>query len=74
MTVRDIAGHLSELYGTDIGSDTVSRITDAVLEDVAAWCTRPLEPVYPIVYFDAMMVRVREAARSTTAPASSPWG
>jgi putative transposase len=60
MTVRDISDHLSELYGTEIGRDTISRITDAVLEDVAAWRTRPLEQVYPIVYFDAMMVRVRE--------------
>jgi putative transposase len=60
MTVRDISSHLSELYGTEIGRDTISRITDAVLEDVAAWRTRPLEAVYPIVYFDAMMVRVRE--------------
>jgi putative transposase len=60
MTVRDISAHLSELYGTEIGRDTVSRITDAVLEDVAAWRTRPLDQVYPIVYFDAMMVRVRE--------------
>ena len=60
MTVRDISAHLSELYGTEIGRDTVSRITDAVLEDVAAWRTRPLDAVYPIVYFDAMMVRVRE--------------
>lgn len=60
MTVRDISAHLSELYGTDIGRDTVSRITDAVLEDVAAWRSRPLDSVYPIVYFDAMMVKVRE--------------
>jgi putative transposase len=60
MTVRDISAHLSELYGTEIGRDTISRITDAVLEDVAAWRTRPLEPVYPIVYFDAMVVKVRE--------------
>ena len=60
MTVRDISAHLSELYGTDIGRDTVSRITDAVLEDIAAWRTRPLDPVYPIVYLDAMMVKVRE--------------
>src|SRR3954451_22690176 len=60
MTVRDISHHLSELYGTEIGRDTISRITDAVLEDVQAWRTRPLERVYPIVYFDAMMVRVRE--------------
>jgi putative transposase len=60
MTVRDISAHLSELYGTEIGRDTISRITDAVLEDVQAWRTRPLDPVYPIVYFDAMRVKVRE--------------
>jgi putative transposase len=60
MTVRDISSHLSELYGSEIGRDTISRITDAVLEDIAAWRTRPLDAVYPIVYFDAMMVRVRE--------------
>src|SRR4051794_16086912 len=60
MTVRDISGHLSELYGTEIGRDTISRITDAVLEDVQAWRTRPLDRVYPIVYFDAMFVKVRE--------------
>jgi putative transposase len=60
MSVRDIAGHLSGLYGTEIGRDTISRVTDAVLEDVQAWRTRPLEAVYPIVYFDAMMVKVRE--------------
>jgi transposase-like protein len=60
MTVRDISGHLSELYGTEIGRDTISRITDAVLDDVAAWRSRPLDSVYPIVYLDAMMVKVRE--------------
>jgi transposase-like protein len=60
MTVRDISSHLSELYGTEIGRDSISRITDAVLDDVAAWRTRPLDPVYPIVYFDALMVKVRE--------------
>jgi putative transposase len=60
MTVRDISAHLAELYGVDIGRDTISRVTDAVLEDVAAWRTRPLDGVYPIVYFDAMMVKVRE--------------
>ena len=60
MTVRDISSHLSELYGTEIARDTISRITDAVLEDVAAWRTRPLDAVYPVVYFDAMFVKVRE--------------
>ncbi len=60
MSVRDISAHLSELYDTELGRDTISRITDAVLEDVAAWRSRPLDAVYPIVYFDAMLVRVRE--------------
>src|SRR4051795_18316 len=60
MSVRDISAHLAELYGVDVGRDTISRVTDAVLEDVAAWRTRPLEAVYPIVYFDALFVKVRE--------------
>jgi putative transposase len=60
MTTRDIAAHLAELYDVEIGRDTISRVTDAVLEDVALWRSRPLEAVYPIVYFDAMFVKVRE--------------
>jgi len=60
MTTRDISHHLSELYGVEIGRDTISTVTDAVLADVEAWRTRPLEQVYPIVYFDAMRVKVRE--------------
>jgi len=60
MSVRDIEAHLRGLYGVEIGRDTISRVTDAVLEDVAAWRSRPLERVYPIVYFDAMHVKVRE--------------
>jgi transposase-like protein len=60
MSVRDIATHLTELYGVQIGRDSVSRITDAVLEDVAAWRSRPLDRVYPIIYFDALFVKLRE--------------
>jgi putative transposase len=61
MSVRDIEEHLAELYGTTaIKRDTISRITDAVLADVEAWRTRPLDRVYPIAYFDALMVKVRE--------------
>src|SRR3954470_17641504 len=52
MTVRDIESHLQGLYGVQVGRDTISRVTDAVLEDLVAWRTRPLETVYPIVYFD----------------------
>jgi putative transposase len=60
MTVRDIEAHLRDLYGVQIGRDTISSVTDAVLEDVQAWRTRPLDGVYPIVYFDCLMVKVRE--------------
>jgi putative transposase len=60
MSVRDIETHLSELYGVEIKRDTISRVTDAVLEDVEAWRTRPLDGVYPIAYFDCLMVKVRE--------------
>ncbi|MCA1678468.1 MAG: IS256 family transposase [Actinobacteria bacterium] len=60
MSVRDIAEHLSSLYSVAIGRDTISRVTDAVLEDIAAWRARPLEAIYPIVYFDALMVKVTE--------------
>jgi transposase-like protein len=60
MSVRDIAAHLQGLYGVEVGRDTISRVTDAVLEDVAVWRSRPLERVYPIVYFDALQVKVRE--------------
>jgi putative transposase len=60
MSVREIEAHLSDLYGVEIKRDTISRVTDAVLADVEAWRTRPLERVYPIVWFDALMVKVRE--------------
>jgi putative transposase len=61
MSVRDIEAHLTGLYGTTaIKRDTISRVTDAVLADVQAWRTRPLEAIYAIAYFDALMVKVRE--------------
>ena len=60
MTIRDISAHLGDLYDVQIGRDTISNITDAVLADVEAWRTRPLDEVYPIVYFDALRVKVRE--------------
>jgi putative transposase len=60
MSTRDIAAHLSGLYGVAVGRDTISRVTDAVLEDIADWRSRPLEAIYPIVYFDALHVKVTE--------------
>jgi transposase-like protein len=66
MSVRDISAHLQQLYGVQIGRDTISRVTDQVLEDIAAWRARPLEHVYPIVYLDALMVKVTEDRSVTT--------
>ena len=60
MTVRDIQVHLARTIGTELSHDTISRITDAVLEEVKAWQTRPLEEVYPIMYLDALVVKVRD--------------
>jgi putative transposase len=60
MTVRDIQGHLEDLYGVDVSPDLISRVTSAVTEDVVAWQNRPLDAVYPIVYLDALMVKVRD--------------
>ena len=60
MSVREIAGHLRDLYGIDASPDLISAVTDAVLDEVAAWQTRPLEPVYAIVFFDALRVKIRD--------------
>src|SRR5215217_5153113 len=57
MSVRDIQAHLRELYGVEVGHDLISRVTDAVLE----WQARPLEDVYPILFLDALIVKVRDA-------------
>jgi hypothetical protein len=60
MTTREIVGHLRELYGIDASPDLISAVTDAVLEEIAAWQARPLEPVYPLVFFDALRVKIRD--------------
>lgn len=60
MSVREIQGHLEELYGTNVSPDLISRVTDGVIEEVKAWQNRPLDAVYPIVYLDALVVKVRE--------------
>jgi putative transposase len=61
MSVRDIQAHLGEIYGVEVGRDLISRVTDAVLEDVRAWQQRPLEDVYPVVFLDCLVIKVREA-------------
>jgi putative transposase len=60
LTVREIQGHLQEIYGTELSPDLISRVTDAVLQDAKAWQNRPLERVYAIVYLDAMIVKIRD--------------
>jgi len=60
MSTREIQGHLQELYGTEVSPDLISRVTDAVLKDVQSWRKRPLAAVWPIVYLDALVVRIRE--------------
>ena len=60
MSTREITGHLRDLYGIEVSPDLISAVTDAVLEEVAAWQARPLEPVYPLVFFDALRVKIRD--------------
>ena len=60
MTVREIQGHLKELYAVEVSPDLISRVTDAVLEEVREWQNRPLDPVYPLVIFDALRVKIRD--------------
>jgi len=57
---REIVGFLKEIYGLDVSPDLITVVTDAVLEEVAAWQARPLEPVYPLVFFDAIRVKIRD--------------
>ena len=60
MTVRDIQGHLQQMYGVEVSPGLISDITDRVMEEVKAWQDRPLEPLYPILYLDALMVKMRQ--------------
>ena len=62
MTVREIRGFLAEQYGTDVSPEFISSVTDAVMAEVTAWQARPLEPMYPVVFFDALRVKIREDA------------
>ena len=60
MSTREIVGHLRELYGIEVSPDLISAVTDAVLDEIAAWQARPLEATYPLVFFDALRVKVRD--------------
>ena len=60
MTTRDIQAHLQDIYGVEVSADLVSSVTDGVMEEVKEWQNRPLEALYPIVYFDAVWLKVRD--------------
>ena len=79
LTVRDIRAHLEELYGLKVSPDLISRVTDAVLDEVREWQSRALERMYPIVIFDALRVKIRDApldecAAFTCQPTGQPDG
>ena len=60
MTVREIQGFMAEMYAVDVSPDLISSVTDAVLSEVTAWQARPLEAMYPVVFFDALRVKIRQ--------------
>src|SRR5215472_15938093 len=60
LTVREIQAHLHELYSVEVSPDLISRVTDAVLDEVREWQNRPLDPLYPVIFFDALRVKIRD--------------
>ena len=62
MTVREIPGYLQEMYGTEVSPEFISKVTDEVMAEVVAWQSRPLEAMYPVVFFDALRVKIRDDA------------
>jgi putative transposase len=62
MTIREIQGYLAEMYGTEVSPEFISKVTDEVAAEITAWQSRPLEPMYPVVFFDALRVKIRDDA------------
>ena len=60
MTTRDIRAHLREMYDVDVSPDLISRVTDGVLEELQEWQSRPLDAVYPVIFIDALMIKIRD--------------
>lgn len=63
MTMSEIQGHLEEIYGVDVSPSLISKVTDGVFDEVRAWQSRPLDPIYPILYLDALQVKVKSGGR-----------
>lgn len=62
MTVREIQGHLKDLYGTELSPDFISSVSECVIDELKAWQGRPLDPLYPIVYLDGLVLKIRDGA------------
>jgi transposase-like protein len=60
LTTGEVAAHFADIYGATLSKDTISRITDQVIEEMAQWCARPLDAVYPVVFIDALVVKIRD--------------
>ena len=60
LTTGEVSAHFADIYGATVGKDTISRITDLVLEEMAEWCARPLDAVYPVIFIDALVVKIRD--------------
>ena len=60
LSTRDIEAHLEEIYGVKVGRELISKVTDAVMDDARAWAARPLEDVYPVIFLDALVLKIRE--------------
>jgi putative transposase len=73
MTVREVQGFLADQYGVEVSPEFISSVTAAVMAEVGAWQARPLEPMYPVVFFDALRVKIREDAVVQQGDLPSPW-
>lgn len=74
LTTGGVCAHLAEVYGTEVSKETISTITDRVLDSFGEWQSRPLDPVYPVVFIDCIHVKIRDGSsrHSTTCSARSP--
>ena len=73
MSVREIQAFLAESYGTEVSPDFISSVTDEVMAETIAWQNRPLEAMYPVVFFDALRVKIRDDGGSATRRCTWPW-
>lgn len=73
LTTGEISAHFAEIYGASVSKDTVSRITEKVVEDMQAWSSRPLQRVYAAIFIDAIMVKVRDGSPKHFVQGGAPW-